>query len=175
MDIKKYESDQVGVVGIKLSDEERSVLRRAAQATVRAVGKNATEAAVKASQAAKGETPVDTDAAAEAKTQANRKVMAIGTVTKRIVENRPPVSFREVEGGIAVEVGEEGYTVLEPTEVDVAQDFLQHYADTTVEAVEGYAHDGGLNTSAWERAHYGQVADTMAAQLRGAIEPPIAS
>ena len=161
MDIKQYDNN---LVGIKVTSEERNVLERAAHATVRAIGLEATGAVARAEEA--GDTAA-TEAAKEAKRAANKTIMAIGAVTKRVTDNRPPVYLTPVEEGLAVSVGEEGYTVLDGAEVGVAQDLLQRYADATVDAVEGYQHQGGLNTSASDRAHYGYVADAMAAQLRG--------
>lgn len=159
MDIQHYEG---GLVAVKLTDEERAVLGRAAHATVRALGKEATDKVALAREA--GSEPGISDAEA-ASVATNKTILAIGSVTKRVTANRPPVYLTPMAAGLAVSVGEEGFTLLDYDEVNTTADFLQRYADTTVTAVEAYQHMGGLNTSAWERAHYGAVAERMSQQV----------
>lgn len=162
MDIKKFDAN---LVGVKLERDDRNVLERAAHATVRTLGREATEAAAAlVGNVTDGDKAEAEAKAAAIKAEANGEILAIGAVAKRIIDNRAPVNFMPVEEGIAVEVGEEGYTALDTSEAATAERFLRRYADDTVTVVDGYTNFGGINTSAADRAYYGHVANTMAEQ-----------
>lgn len=146
MDIKLF--PEGNIVSIKFERDDRVVIGRAANAAIT------------------GCSPENMPEMPEVEKKAlNGRMMAIGAVTKRIMDNTPPVNFKPVPEGIQVTVEEEGYGAFDHTEVGTIADVLQRYSDTTVTEAPRFTSQAGLSTPAWQRAYDGLAAGLMADQL----------
>jgi hypothetical protein len=175
MDVKLYGNE---FVGIKLDRGEYTVVVRAANASIRALGRELVSAVAvpvnvkipkffgrsKAESARTFAENCAVDELVRHQTEGNALILAIGAITKRLVDNVPPTYLEEIPEDIIASIRQEGHTILDESEVGTMENFLTRYAHSTFEAVESYTGQVGLNT-AWERAYYGDVAEKLSTQL----------
>jgi hypothetical protein len=154
MDLNNIEG-MPGYTALKISRDERTLIERAANATIIAMG------AVRRSRFLKRKIE-PTPSERQEKTS---KIMAIGGIVRRLAENRPPVFAKPVEEGIAISVGEEGSTIVDAGELSTLNEVLGGYAEATGSAAPTFTKRGGLDTSAWQRASYGGDANALSSQI----------